>query len=281
MKQIFLSLTFILLSIVVLSQSASVSPSRLYYDVLPGEYKSQKLLVTNNSTTTETFQISFADFGSPGKEGKTRIDSSGSKHGCAKWLTASPSFFELAPGESKNVEILMQVPNIPEANSVRWAVASVKLARENKGVEKDAETKTAMQILQTFQFVIHIFQTPPTVTYKSAKINSFEKEIVELDKTDSTQTDSAQSNTKAVLKMEVENTGDAIINCAPYIDLINLNDGSERRVMQRGFTILPGGIRNIYFSLPQDLPKGKYSVLGIVDFGSDEELAGIEITIDL
>jgi len=276
MRQILILTIGLFISLTAFSQAASVSPSRLYFDVSPGEYKSQKLQVTNNSKTTESFQISFADFNSPGKDGKTRIDSAGSDHGCADWLTASPSFFELAPGETKSVEILLQVPNIPEANSVRWAVTAVKLARENKGIDKDENVKSAMQIVQTFQFIIHIFQTPPSVTYKSAKINSFEKAEGEIDASDSTQTEAP-----VVLKMEIENTGDAIIDCAPYIDLINLDDGSERRVKQKGFSVLPGGVRNIYFKLPADLPKGKYSVLGIVDFGSDDELAGIEITIEL
>lgn len=276
MNKIVLVLASFLISTALFSQSASVSPSRLYFDVSPGEYKSKTIRVTNNGKSKESFKVSFIDFNSPGSEGKTKLDSSGSQHGCSEWLTASPSFFELEAGESKEVEVLLQVPNIPEANTVRWAAASVKIARENKEFDKGADVKSAMQIVQTFQFIIHIFQTPPNVTFKEAVINSFERtKPVEIKTTDSTATQDI------ALKMTVENTGDAIIDCAPYIDLINLDNGDERRVKQKGFTVLPGGVRTIVFTIPNDLPKGNYSALGIVDYGSNTDLAAYEIDLKI
>ena len=253
----------------ILAQSVSVSPSRLYFKEPPGGYKSQKIYVTNNGKKSETFQVLFHDFRSEGNKGKTQVVKDGEyEHGCSKWLSASPAFFDLAPGQTQEVDILMQVPNTPEANNSRWAVALVKLSKENTGPQDKGNNVTGMQIIQTFQFLIHIFQTPPSVTFKQADIVSF-KDIT-----------TPQDESK-VLQIEVENTGDAIIDCAPYLDVVNMNTGESRRIKGKGFTVLPGGKRQVRFMLPKGLPKGKYNILGVVDYGSDSDLAGAELNIDI
>jgi len=127
---------------------------------------------------------------------------------------------------------------------------------------------TGMQIIQTFQFLIHIFQSPPTVTFKQADVISF-KDVSE---------PGAEEKT---LTMEVENSGDAILDCAPYLDVVNLNTGESRRIKGKGFTILPGGKRVVKFTLPKGLSKGKYNILGVVDYGSDADLAGAELNIEI
>ena len=249
-------------------QSASVSPSRLYYKVAPGGYKSQKIKITNNGKKAQTFKVEFADFTSKGNKGKTQIAKSDSANtrGCSKWLSASPSFIEIGPGESQDVEILLQLPNTPDANKARWAVAVVKLTQENTGQMAKGSDVVGMQILQTFQFVIHIFQTPPNVVYKEAIISTFYH-------------DSLSTDTVKRLVMEVKNTGETIIDCAPYVELVNLSTGEKVTVKNKGFTVLPGGAREIIFKLPANLKKGEYDVLGVVDYGSDTDIAGAELKL--
>lgn len=267
---LILVLSFVLVYFVGVSQSASVSPSRLYYNVSPGSYKSQKLKVTNNGTAAQTFTVNFANFDSPGNKGKSVLDTTAdSKHGMADWLTASPSFFEVAPGETKDVEILLQLPNTPDANSVRWAVASIKLARENTGQGEKGENITGMSIIPTFSFVIHLFQTPPNVTFKEVVVEKFYRDSTDLN-------DSITS-----LKLLIRNTGDAIADCAPYLDMMNLKTGEKINVKGKGFTILPGGEREIVIPLPKDLPKGEYNILGIVDYNSETDVAAMELNIKI
>ncbi|TLX74919.1 hypothetical protein E9993_10990 [Labilibacter sediminis] len=79
--------------------------------------------------------------------------------------------------------------------------------------------------------------------------------------------------------MEVENVGETILDCAPYLDVVNLKTGESRRIKRKGFSILPEGKRMIKLSLPSDLPAGKYSILGVVDYGSDTDLAGAELEL--
>lgn len=250
------------------AQSASVSPSRLYFDVPLGEYKTRSIKVTNNSQNTQAFQISFADFESPGIDGKTLMMKPGeSEHSCSEWLSANPSFFELQPGESKDVNVLMQVPNTAEANKAKWATMMVKLARERKDGQSMSEGY-GFGINQTFQFVVHVFQQPPTVQLKSGEIHSFK------------QIESANDSIRQ-LELQFINTGEAILDCAAYVEMTDLSDGTTERLDIRAFTVLPDGVRRVVFDMPKGIAPGRYSLLGVVDYGSEEEVQAAEITIEI
>jgi P pilus assembly chaperone PapD len=269
-KNYIVLFVFLLASIVAYSQNVSVSPSRFYFNVSPGNYKSQKLRVTNNGTKPQTFTVNFVNFGSSGNKGKTQIDTNRtSAHGMADWLSASPSFFELGAGESKEVDILLQLPNIPEANSVRWALASVKISKENTGPTEKGENVTGMAIVSTFSFLIHLFQTPPSVTYTEVIVEKFYEDTIN------------SNDSIRVLVMDTKNIGDAIANCVPYLDMVNLKNGEKRQVKTKGYTILPGGVRQIKFIIPSDLSKGEYNILGIVDYGSETDIAAMELNIKI
>ncbi|MFO8054611.1 MAG: hypothetical protein R6U19_05540 [Bacteroidales bacterium] len=250
------------------AQSASVSPSRIYFDAPLGEVQVREIKITNNAETPQAFQISFADFESPGIEGKTAIMEAGeSDHSCSEWLVANPSFIELGPNESKDVEVVMEVPNTAEAQKAAWATVMVKLARERKSAE-DLQEGYGFGINQTFQFVIHVFQQPPSVQLKQGEIYSF-KEFT-------SPTDSSHA-----LEIQFENTGEAILDCAAYAELTSLADGSTQRLKIRAFTVLPGGARRVTFKLPDDLEAGEYSVLGVVDYGSETEVQAAEISLEI
>lgn len=250
------------------AQNVSIAPSRLYYKIDAGGYKSQAVTITNSSRVKQSFVITFSDFEAPGTEGKSKfMDAGESENSCSKWLSASPSFFEIEPGQSQQVQVLLQVPNIPEANKVKWSAMKVKLAKEKSKPEMSDQDAVGMGVTETFQFVVHIFQSPPNVTYKNAEILNFKDVTTESDST-------------RVLKLFVKNSGDAILDCASYLEVTNMQTGNEDRVKPFAFTILPGGSRDIKFHLPP-LPKGKYSVLGVVDYGSKENVQAAELELDL
>ena len=251
-----------------IAQNVALAPSRLYYKVGIGEYKSQNVTVTNNSTTKQSFTVSFSDFEAPGTEGKSKfMDIGESENSCSKWVSASPSFFEIEPGQSQQIAVLLQVPNLPDANKVKWTALKIKLAKEKQSPAQNDPATVGLGIVETFQFVVHVFQSPPTVTHKSAEISDF-KEITSL------------NDTSRVLMLNVKNSGEAILDCASYLDVTDLQTGSEERLKPFAYTILPGGSRNVKFQL-RSLPKGKYSVLGVVDYGSKENVQAAELTLDV
>jgi len=251
------------------AQSVSLSPSRVYFKASPGEIKKQIVHVTNNSDVNQSFSVTFGDFAAPGIDGKTQMMKAGeSAHSCSEYMNASPSFFELAPGKSQDVEVIMDLPNLPEANKVKWGTMMLKLTKEKTEANTATKDGVGMGILETFQFVVHIFQTPPSVTLKQAEIENF-KEI------------SAQSDSVRTLALISKNTGEAIIDCATYLEFSNLKTGYELRTKPAAFTMLPGGGRQMKFIVPKELPKGSYTVTAVVDIGSKDALQAAEMDIEI
>src|SRR5207302_497251 len=123
-------------------------------------------------------------------------------------------------------QVLLQVPNIPEANKVKWSAMKVKLTKEKQTASLNDPTSVGMGVTETFQFVVHIFQSPSSVTYKNAEIITF-KDIT------------ASTDTSRVLGLMVKNSGDAILDCASYLEITNLQSGNENRLKPFAFTILP------------------------------------------
>jgi P pilus assembly chaperone PapD len=270
MRQVFIFILSVFAVLEMSAQGASVSPSRLYYNVAPGGYKTQKILVRNTGNTKESYQITFRGFNSSNKQGKTSLDSIDESTSCADWLTASPAFFELEAGASQEVEILIQVPNIPEANTVRWSVISVKLAKENKAIDQSGGVQSAMQIVQSFQFLIHVFQTPPSVTYKEATIDTFNYVVG----------DAADTTSVNRFELSLENTGDAVIDCFGVVEMFNPETGEEVIIKsKRAFTILPKGERIVTFKLPKGIKPGQYEVFAWIDYGSDEHIAKTDVMV--
>lgn len=78
-----------------------------------------------------------------------------------------------------------------------------------------------MQIIQTFQFLFHVFQTPPALQdMKEASVASFQ-EVTEA------------QDAQVTLLMEVQNTGTAIVDCVPYLDVLNTTTGETERIMNK------------------------------------------------
>ena len=247
LKQILIATLFLFISGFqpAKAQSVSISPSRLYYKVGMGEYKTQEINVTNNSTVRQSFTVLFSDFEPAGIEGKSRfMDAGESENSCSRWLSATPSFFEIEPGQTQKIQVLLQVPASPDANKVKWAAMRIKLTKEKKAPDSNDKNSIGMGVNETFQFVAHVFQTPPSVTLKSAEIESF-KDLA------------AEGERGRLLVMRIRNTGEAILDCASYLEFTNLQTGEEERIKPIAFTVLPGGSREIKFTVPKTLSKGK------------------------
>lgn len=251
------------------AQNISVAPSRFYYKVNPGGLKTQTLKVTNNSSTKEAFVISFGDFEAPGSAGKSTLMKPGeSPNSLVKFISANPSYLEIEPGKSQDVQVTLQMPNLPEANKVKWGTLMVKLDRKKANINDLGGKDVGMGILETVQFVVHVFQTPPNVTFKQAEIVSL-KQIF------------GENPSEKTISILTKNTGEAILDCAAYIELVNLGTGKKERMKPSAFTVLPGGSREMSFILPPSIEKGKYIVTGVVDFGSKDEVAAAELVLNV
>ena len=268
-KIIILINLFCLAALIINAQNVSISPSRLYYKTAVGEYKVQEVSITNSATHNQSFVVSFGDFEASGVQGKSKFMKAGeSENSCSQWLSAEPSFFDIEAGQTKKIKVMMQVPSSPEANKVKWASMLVKMAKEKGGNEESDKDAMGLGVTETFQFVIHIFQSPPTVTEKNARIESFTEITTDKDST-------------RIVMLRVNNSGEAILDCVSYLEFTNIGNGQEERQKPFAYTLLPGASREIKFAVSNTLTEGKYSVLGVVDYGSKENVQAAETEIEI
>jgi len=124
----------------------------------------------------------------------------------------------------------------------------------------------ALGIVPTFAFGVFIYQNPPNVTSNGIEITNF------------TFNDSDKS--KSIL-IEAQNKGTGIAYCTSYIDLTNLDTGKQQRLKVKRFTILPDLIRDFVFELPEKMPQGNYLAVGVLDYGSAEEIQAAKLEFTL
>lgn len=241
------------------AQKISTSPTRINYKVSPGASGRSTITVANNSNDRQGFQINFGDF-SANAAGKSQFSKKGVvSRSCADWLTATPAVFELAPGETQDISILLDAPADSSALLARWAVAYVRLRPLDFG-NKDASDGLNVRVNQSYRFGVYIFQTPPNASDARGEISG-------LDYKDNRFT------------IQMRNAGETFLTCNSYIELTSLATGETKRINTRGFTMLPALDRNTVFQIPPDIPAGRYSVLAVMDYGNRDEVEAAEMEI--
>lgn len=245
----------------------AVSPSHINFNLKPGESKSIEVKVTNETRITRSFNVSLKDY-DVNQAGKTLFMEAGSsKYGMTNWLNASPSFFELKPGQVQKVIVTLTVPDSGFSNRAAWAIMLIEERKQRENLDENGDDKKiSLGVIPSFGFGVYIYQNPPSVANNKVEIQNF----------------ALQKNTTARnLELTLKNMGDGIASCVAYVELTHLNSGKQQKLMVKRFTILPGYSRNYMFTLPDKLEKGKYSAVGVLDYGSKElvEAAELEFTV--
>ncbi|HIA11775.1 MAG TPA: hypothetical protein EYN69_06840 [Flavobacteriales bacterium] len=252
--------TILLLKTTVLAQDFEVAPITLNFAVEPGDMESQIITVRNHGNKPQSFVLSLGDM-QKNRDGKSvKVAPGSTKRSCANWITLNPSYFELAPNEAKEIEVLMQVP--PSGESSRWGVIYVKTAREQSALEVDKIVAAGITVSP--RIVVNVYQSPGSNAKYFAKISK----LVEISK---------PQDSLRVFNVEIENTGDNRIDCKLYLVASNLETASESKTNPVRITMLPEEIRTVELKLPADLLPGPYSVAAILDYGHRTNLEAVQM----
>jgi len=247
----------------------SVSPSSMHLSIKPGQTEVKEIKVKNFTKKTYRFQVGFSDFemGTNGKPISVKNRDS-SQYGLSKWINVAPSYFELKPGQETKVKLTISIPNEPEGYKAHWTIVTIDMVPDRPPLDVQPSDKTiAFGIIPSFGFGVYVYQNPPNVLVNKLAIKQFA--LVEKDG-------------KKQIKFEVKNVGDGISYCKSYVELTNLNTGQQQRLKVKNFTILPQFNREFYYDIDElKLKPGKYQAMGVIDFGSDEEILATEMEIEI
>jgi hypothetical protein len=248
----------------------AVSPSSMRFRVRPGKREVKHLTITNDTYNPVKFKLTFSDvtMNSEGKIQQVPLGQINNEYGLTRWITASPNFVELAPGEKKKIEIVVNLPDEEDAYKAAWCLLMVDKAIERQYIAPDGANKesVALGVIPTYGFGVYIYQNPPNVSVSKVEIEDF---IFNYD------------DKNKYVQLKVRNVGTGISYCNSYIEINNLKTGKSERISLKSFNVLPSQFREFQFMLPGSIGKGSYSALAVLDFGSQEELEAAEIEFDV
>jgi len=250
------------------TKGVSISPAHFNLSLNPGDTKTYKINVDNITNFKKQFEVNVYDFDMNGKGKSSFMQAGEGKYSLSKWLNISPTFIELKPKEKKEIAFSITVPTSDAGFKSAWSIIMVEEQKPRVKLD-DPQNKNntiALGIVPTFAFGVFIYQNPPNVTSNGIEITNF------------TFNDSDKS--KSIL-IEAQNKGTGIAYCTSYIDLTNLDTGKQQRLKVKRFTILPDLIRDFVFELPEKMPQGNYLAVGVLDYGSAEEIQAAKLEFTL
>lgn len=245
----------------------SVSPSSMHLNIKPGTTVVREIRINNATKKAYNFNVGYCDF-EMGRNGKPLSLKQGEgKYGLSKYINVSPSYFSMKPGEEIKLKVVVTIPENEEALRALWTIITIDQVVDRPPLDAtDQPKRLALGITPSFGFGVYVYQNPPNV-----KINS-----VVIDKFLFQEKDGARK-----IEMVAKNTGDGISYCTSYVEMTNLKTGKQEKLQVKKFTILPQYFRDFFYELPANLPSGKYTAVGVVDFGSSEEIVAAEAEFEV
>lgn len=256
----FLSSTY------VFSQTGiSVSPPRTYFTLNPGQSETKVILVSNPSkTNTLELSVAMNDW-EYDEAGNNVIQDAGTlPTSNASWLNILPqSFFSLAPGESHELQVQMNVPqNANDSIPVRTAMLYITQINPSDGVnEQGANIKIAVRS------GVKIYHRYDVQRQPNIEIKNFAYK---------------QSENADKIKFSFANEGNIWTDGTITCDLLNQDTGQKIKLDDVVFYSMPGDSRDVFLQLPETLPPAKYIATAIIDYenAASVKLAELSFTYE-
>lgn len=271
MKKILL---FILFSLFFAkgASALTISPPVIDVEVNPGEVKEQIITLYNEGTEAMLFSGYLEAFTPKGEAGEAQLVS-GNSYGALDWVSFGTNNFTLAPGEMKEVPIVINVPSTSQVGG--YYVAAMWTAYANgSGESKEAMKKTTI-VARVGSLVL--IKVKGSVTEKL--------EILEFNADGNNYRSSLPVNFTARLK----NSGNVHIKPAGYVTVVNMFgrvadnipfNGEDRNVLpsstrkfnvvwQKNADTVPAGLLHGITVELKNFALGKYSAQLSMEYGDD------------
>ena len=252
----------------ITTSGVAISPSRLRFNASPGNTKTANIKINNDTEEGKAFRIKFNDF-NMNEHGKSQfVEPGNGKYGISNWVSVSPSYIEIAAGEKKEITVTLDVPDDEAGQKAAWGIMMIEEAAERKTLDYGTENSEsiAFGVVPTIAFGVFLYQNPPGVTDNSIEIQDF---MI------------SQREERYFVNIDARNTGTGIAYCRAYVELTNLENGNQEKLLVKSFTIVPELTRVFSFELPEHLTSGKYSAVGVLDYGNEEEIEAAELDFEI
>ena len=232
----------------------SVSPPRSYYSGIAGQSTSNKILVTNPSDThTLEMTVTLNDW-KYDAQGSNVIQEPGTlPTSMASWISIRPqSYFSLAPGESREIELVVTPPAGKESSDVPVHTALVYFTQTNP---IDSFNESGALVKVSVRTGVKVYHRQPSAPAPDIDFYDF-----------------AYNKKAKQLKLGMVNQGNTWTDGTVVTDLVRQDDGTRIKMENVVVYTLPGDRREVVLPLPEKLKPGKYIASSTFTYEGDQEL---------
>jgi len=232
----------------------SVSPPRLYFESDLGRSNTQQVTITNVSVKNSLdLAVSLGDWEYDGKGENMMYPANTLPASCANWISVKKedSYFTLAPGERKDIDVTITVPN---TLSDKLAAHTAVLYVSQMNPVDDVDSKGA-NIKVSIRSGIKLFHKLSSASIKKVEIQNL-----------------VYDKSKNKLSLFFENQGNVWMDGKVFTDLVNTQTGKKTSLDNIIFYTMPGNKREMDIVLPATLEKGKYTASVMIDYGDANNL---------
>lgn len=242
----------------------SVSPGRVYYKLSPGASGTQSIMVTNPTDRELEVGVSFNDWEYEPSGNNKVADANTLPTSCTDWIQIQPaSYFVLAPGESKKIDVLFKVPANADT-TIPVHTGMIFFTQLNPGNAKDQHGAAIQVTVRMGVKVYHSFVQESEPIMDFADFTSY-----------------TDDNNNKVIEVRVENQGKIWADGNVKWELFNTSTGKKSSLPTTDFYTLPGNTRVIKQILPTTLEKGNYTISATLTYGENDVIKIAELEFSL
>jgi len=246
----------VLLTLSVVYSNWTVAPMSLSYYLEENTTGTDALWVKNPTKDTLVVKVTLQDYIKENGQDQMRPPRT-IERSCASWLFIHPEVIEVLPFQNKNIRIDMTVPK--DAYGDYWTMLFVEELSKPK-VNTAQYGKMSLSVHTKYRWGVRIKQHVPGSLKRSGKVTSM-----------SHLTDSTEK------KVELRFYNDSKLihsRCTGWIEIRDEDGETITKIDIEEFTIYPDDEKIFTVNIINQLDKGEYSAVGVVDYGGDHLVGG-------
>ncbi|MGN7822985.1 hypothetical protein ACTJJB_22890 [Chitinophaga sp. 22536] len=241
----------------------TIKPSTIDFKLNNGQTGTAHVYIVNHLNKKKQFTLYLSDWIRDSLGVHVYTAPGSTERSCARWIKLDRTFVEVDTGQTADIPIKMMVPDSSAVTGeMKWTMLFLETTEEQI-VESPTGLKT--NVTNKVRVGVHLYQTPPSLTYKDVKILSF---------------DHADTSAR-ICHITCQNTGTVQLECTGYLELSNIATGDKTKIDVPMFPLFPEQRRVVEFVIPDKVPKGKYSLIGVIDAGTDVPMEAAQEMIDI
>jgi hypothetical protein len=192
---------------------------------------------------------------------------------CSNLIKIFPSTnFLLQPYDKKDFTVMMDLSSVKADSAITSAKNCMLFFTQiNSQRGTSGSNGVGVGVNLTVRIGVQLFYNAPNATKKNMEIERFIADTIP----------SKDSTVQKNVLLTLQNHGDVETDGKVNFELLNLKTGEKTDLPEAKFYTLPNAKRVLKIGIPTKIPKGKYSITALVDYGPEMELKIGEMEFDL